>query len=88
MPFTRLGPLEIALIVFVIVLLFGVTRLPQLGAGLGQSIKEFRRSVRDNADEQGGQTAQMQSQAAPDAPPPPERKEPVAQSEGQQRHTH
>jgi len=40
-----LGPAEIALIMGVLLLLFGAKRLPQLARGLGQSIGEFRRSL-------------------------------------------
>ena len=35
----NLGPLEIGLIVLVILLLFGATRLPKLGRSMGQSIR-------------------------------------------------
>ena len=37
-----LGPTEIAIIVCVIIVLFGAKRLPELGRSLGQGIKEFR----------------------------------------------
>ena len=44
-----LGPLELAIIVGVIVLLFGVGRISRIGGDLGSSIKEFRRAVRDDS---------------------------------------
>ena len=37
-----LGPTELVVIVIVIFLLFGATRLPQLAKALGQSKKAFR----------------------------------------------
>ena len=40
-----MGPLEIILIVVVIALVFGASMLPQLGKGLGQGIKEFKRET-------------------------------------------
>ncbi|MFK7603030.1 twin-arginine translocase TatA/TatE family subunit [Deinococcus sp. SM5_A1] len=40
-----MGPLEIILIVVVIALVFGASKLPQLGKGLGQGIKEFKRET-------------------------------------------
>ncbi|WP_034386827.1 twin-arginine translocase TatA/TatE family subunit [Deinococcus sp. YIM 77859] len=39
------GPLEIILILVVIALLFGARKLPELGRGMGQGIKEFKREV-------------------------------------------
>lgn len=42
-----LGPLEIILIIAVIALLFGARKLPELGKGFGQGIREFKREVRD-----------------------------------------
>jgi sec-independent protein translocase protein TatA len=39
------GPLEIGLIVLVILLLFGATRLPKLGRSMGQSIKGFKQGL-------------------------------------------
>jgi sec-independent protein translocase protein TatA len=42
-----LGFGEILLIAFVVVLLFGATKLPQLGQGLGESVKSFRKAFRE-----------------------------------------
>lgn len=41
------GPLEIILIIAVIALLFGARKLPELGKGFGQGIREFKREVKD-----------------------------------------
>jgi len=41
----NLGPMEIILIVFVLLLLFGAKRLPDLAKGLGQGIREFKGAV-------------------------------------------
>ena len=43
------GPMEIILIVVVIALIFGARKLPELGKGLGQGIKEFKKETRDPA---------------------------------------
>ncbi|BAD41442.1 twin-arginine translocase TatA/TatE family subunit [Symbiobacterium thermophilum] len=48
--FGRLGTMEILLIVLVILLLFGGAKLPQLARGLGDSIKEFRKAVKQDDD--------------------------------------
>jgi sec-independent protein translocase protein TatA len=42
-----MSPWELLLIVAVIVLLFGASRLPKLAKGLGESLSEFRKAARD-----------------------------------------
>lgn len=65
-----LGPLELAIIVGVIVLLFGVGRISRIGGDLGSSIKEFRRAVRED-DEEEGATEEVQAQVQEEAPQQP-----------------
>ena len=43
----KIGFSEILLIAFVFVLLFGAKKLPEVGAAIGQAIKEFKRTSRD-----------------------------------------
>lgn len=84
----NLGPLEIAIIAGIIVLLFGVGRISGLGRELGTSIREFRRGVKEEKEEEGEEaatTAQAQTQAPPpppaaqtQAPPPPQQAAPPA----------
>jgi sec-independent protein translocase protein TatA len=47
----NLGPTEMVLIVLVIFLLFGATRLPQLAKALGQSKKAFREGIEEGERE-------------------------------------
>lgn len=42
-----LGTLEIVLIVFVVILLFGGRKIPELARGLGNAIKEFKDASKD-----------------------------------------
>jgi sec-independent protein translocase protein TatA len=42
-----LGPQEIAIILVLILILFGAKRLPELARSLGQGVKEFRKSVKE-----------------------------------------
>ena len=42
-----LGPMELVLIFAVIVFFFGAKKLPGLAKGIGNSIKEFKRGMRD-----------------------------------------
>ena len=41
----NLGPLQLVLIVLVILVLFGVGKLPQVGKGVGQAINEFKAAL-------------------------------------------
>jgi len=43
MPF-HVGPMEIGLILVIILIIFGVGRLPQVGGAIGKSIREFRKA--------------------------------------------
>jgi sec-independent protein translocase protein TatA len=45
----NLGFPELLLILVIVVLLFGVRKLPELGRGLGEGIKNFRSSMKDGA---------------------------------------
>lgn len=49
MPF-RLGPLEIGLILLIIIIVFGVGKLPQVGGAIGQSIRQFRLGQKGEGD--------------------------------------
>lgn len=46
-----LRPMEIALIVFALLLLFGASRLPQLGSSLGSAIRNFKKSFSNEVEE-------------------------------------
>jgi sec-independent protein translocase protein TatA len=43
-----LGPWELAIILLIIVIIFGVGKLPEIGGALGKGIREFRTSATDN----------------------------------------
>ncbi len=42
-----LGPTELIIILVIVILLFGVGKLPEVGTGLGEGIKNFKKSYRD-----------------------------------------
>jgi sec-independent protein translocase protein TatA len=42
-----LGTQELMIILVIIIVLFGATRLPQIGSGIGQAIRNFKKSVRE-----------------------------------------
>jgi len=46
-----IGPMQIVLIVFVVLLLFGGRKIPELMRGLGKGMKEFKDASRDLTDD-------------------------------------
>jgi sec-independent protein translocase protein TatA len=51
---------ELLLILLVLVVLFGANKLPQLGQGLGETLKSFRKALssdKDGADDKSATTA-------------------------------
>ncbi|MEJ2738889.1 MAG: twin-arginine translocase TatA/TatE family subunit [Dehalococcoidia bacterium] len=42
MPF-HMGPMEIGIILVIVLIIFGVGKLPQVGGAIGKSIREFRK---------------------------------------------
>ena len=62
-----IGPWELAILLIVVLLVFGPKRLPEMGRSLGKGMREFKDSI-TGKDEKDA--------ALPPAAPPPE-KEPV-----------
>jgi sec-independent protein translocase protein TatA len=86
--FGSMGFTELILILFIVLIIFGAGKLPQLGEGLGKAIKGFKKSVHE-ADaieaEAEAAAAQQQQMAAPQpsiqsAPPAVEQPAATAQS--------
>jgi sec-independent protein translocase protein TatA len=46
-----LGLPELLIILVIVVLLFGAGRLPQIGSGIGEGIKNFKKSIKDDKNE-------------------------------------
>lgn len=46
-----LGPLEIILILVLVLLLFGGRKIPELMKGLGQGMKEFKKTQTDDPNQ-------------------------------------
>ncbi len=72
--FAMLNGWEVVAILAVVLILFGAKRLPELARGLGQGIKEFKKSSREIQDE-------IASAIDVDAPaPPPKRVNPPVET--------
>jgi len=50
--FGKLGPLEIALIILAILIVFGAGKLPEVGGAIGKSIREFRKAAKGEDDQE------------------------------------
>ncbi|MCX2726602.1 twin-arginine translocase TatA/TatE family subunit [Thermomicrobium sp. 4228-Ro] len=54
----NLGWQELLIILFIVVIIFGASKLPEIGRGLGQSIREFRQAAREAQETQQAEQAQ------------------------------
>jgi len=41
-----IGPSELLLILLIVLIIFGASKIPQIGAGLGKGIKNFQRALK------------------------------------------
>jgi sec-independent protein translocase protein TatA len=46
----NIGPLEIAVVLIIVLIIFGPKRLPELGQSMGRGIREFRNSISGDKD--------------------------------------
>ena len=84
--FGSLGFTELILILFIVLIIFGAGKLPQLGEGIGKAIKGFKKSVHEadaieaeaQAQAQAQQAEPVQAQAI-QAPPPVAMSTPVVE---------
>lgn len=68
--FGSFGWMELLLILFIVLIIFGAGKLPQLGEGVGKAIKGFKRSV--NEPDATADDAIAQREAPPDTRVQPE----------------
>jgi sec-independent protein translocase protein TatA len=61
------NPVHIALIVVLLLLLFGAKRLPEIGRSLGTGMREFKQSISGD----GHDSTNSQQQSQPTLPPVP-----------------
>ncbi|HSQ77287.1 MAG TPA: twin-arginine translocase TatA/TatE family subunit [Nitrospirota bacterium] len=48
-------PMHLLLILFIVFIIFGPGKLPELGEGLGKSIKAFKKALSPDKDEAGAE---------------------------------
>ncbi len=49
--FGGLGVQELLVIFLIVLLLFGAKRIPEIAQGLGRGIRDFKKAMKDTADE-------------------------------------
>ena len=49
--FRSFGPWELALILGIVIIVFGLGKLPQVGGSIGKAIREFRKGQRGEDEE-------------------------------------
>ena len=65
MPFTRgIGIPELVIILVIVMIIFGVGRLTEVGGALGKAIREFRRSQSDTPETAGDLEAEKKEKSA------------------------
>jgi len=53
----NIGPLEIAIVLIIVLIIFGPKRLPELGRSMGRGIREFKGSLSGDGDGDGDKDA-------------------------------
>jgi sec-independent protein translocase protein TatA len=66
-----LGPTELIIILIIVLLLFGTTRLPKLARSLGEASKEFKKGINEQERAAAAAADTPPAPAAPAAPAPP-----------------
>jgi len=50
----NLGPMELGIILVIVVIIFGVGKLPEIGGALGKGIREFKQESTDDGEAKDG----------------------------------
>jgi sec-independent protein translocase protein TatA len=64
--FQSLGPAELLIILAIVVVLFGASRVGDLGGAIGRGIREFRRELREGEKEEPKEEEKEKEKAAAD----------------------
>jgi sec-independent protein translocase protein TatA len=70
----NVGPLELAIVLIIALVVFGPKRLPELGRSLGKGIREFRGSVSGESHDEPEPRETIAPPQPPAATPPPAEK--------------
>jgi sec-independent protein translocase protein TatA len=70
--FGTIGTPELIIILIIVVLLFGASKLPQLGGAVGKTIRSFKQELKEGASEGGGKGPDSAKACAKCGAAPPE----------------
>jgi sec-independent protein translocase protein TatA len=65
----NVGPLEIAVVLIIVLIIFGPKRLPELGQSMGRGIREFKNSISGDKDKDSAEEKRPELQASQPQPP-------------------
>ena len=68
----NVGPLELAIVLIIALVVFGPKRLPELGKSVGRGIREFKGSLSGDHDDDDEPRSQAKIESAQPPPPPSE----------------
>ncbi len=60
-----LGMPELIVILVIVLIIFGAGKLPEIGAGLGKGIKNFKKATQEASDLTSDKTEQLEENASP-----------------------
>jgi sec-independent protein translocase protein TatA len=60
----RLGPFELIIVLVIVIIIFGVGRLPEIGGAVGKAISEFRDATTTPEEEEKASDAKEEETAS------------------------
>jgi sec-independent protein translocase protein TatA len=60
----NVGPLEIAVVLVIVLIIFGPKRLPELGQSMGRGIREFKNSISGDKDKDSSEEKRHELEAS------------------------
>ena len=67
----NVGPLEIAVVLIIVLIIFGPKRLPELGKSMGHGIREFENSISGDSSKDSPEEKRRELQASESQPTQP-----------------
>ncbi len=64
----RLGPMELVIILVIVLLVFGVGKLPQVGEALGKGLKSFQKASTGEDEEKEAKKEEVKAEQPAEAP--------------------
>ena len=72
-----MGPFELIIILAVVIIIFGVGRLPEVGGAIGKGIREFRKASKEDDEPKQITQAQSTAESPPVQSPPVQQQTPA-----------